>query len=424
MRTILVLAGTLFCLPAAALARCGTASEDSGYSVRKIHFSRVVANIEYVSDELTPTQTRIIRALPPKDSGTLWFGRIKRRLPGDPASFSRHDVHFAATYEAGRPVSLWCDQNFNGDLSDDPPLRLYASPVAPGARAGLAELTWSAAAGAESIPIVWTVRLVLEPVGSAAGPPRFRVQMVYGMVGTIPVDGKDLHAFLFDGNHDGLYTGDYGDGIFVDADVDGNVLVDPTADEFLPFGVPSQIGRTRYVMAHVEATGASIMVRYKGEQKPLQRLVVGEPAPDFEFAELDGRLTRLSRYRGHPVVVYFWASWCGACEELAPTLRSMYDRFHPRGLEVLSVSFDHDQERMLSFVARHQEPWPISYLGRRFWENPIGRLYGVSVAGSAYLIDAEGKFAGLYSDLDRLAQEIPPLLRGNAASADSPTGSR
>jgi hypothetical protein len=311
MRATLVVAGTLFCIPAAALAQSGAAPEDSGYAVREIHFGRAVANIELVSDELVPSQPKIARVLPRTDSGVLWFGRIKRRLPDDPVSYSLHDVPFAAAYASGKPIALWCDQDLDGDLSDDPPIRLYASPVASGARAGLVDLAWSAAAGTESIPVAWKVRLVLEPAGPAPGPPRYRAQMVHGMVGTLPVDGRERRAFLFDGNHDGLYTKEYGDGIFVDLDGDGNVLVDPTGDEFLPFGVPAQLGGTLYTTARLRPTGEAFALHYKEGQKPLERLVVGDPAPDFEFEAVDGRPIQLSRYRGRPVVVYFWASWCG-----------------------------------------------------------------------------------------------------------------
>jgi hypothetical protein len=79
---------------------------------------------------------------------------------------------------------------------------------------------------------------------------------------------------------------------------------------------------------------------------------------------------------------------------------------------------------MLSFLAKHQEPWPVSYLGRRFWENPIGRLYGVSATWSAYLVDPEGKFAGEYSDLDRLSEELSRMLPGSASLPPPPSGLR
>jgi len=158
----------------------------------------------------------------------------------------------------------------------------------------------------------------------------------------------------------------------------------------------------------------------RSHEQPLPKLIVGQEAPDFAFESLDGRRVQLSTYRGHPVVVYFWASWCGSCNEMAPALRGFYDRFHPQGLEILAISFDRERQPMVDFVTEHAEPWPIAFSGLGFFENPIGRLFGVSVAGSCYLIDQNGKFAGAYADLDKLAHDLPALLLTGTARSGEP----
>jgi len=423
MRLIAILVGGLLCPIGTVCAQIDGDPKNSGFSATRLEFQRSVANIEYASNELFSTSPKIVRNGPRLDSGVLWFGRIRRRLPEDPIPYVQHDVPFAVSYEAGRATGLWCDQNLNGDLADDPPVMLYAYPGLPGARAGLVDLSWPASMDNRPINIQWKVRLVLEGFPPTASLPRYRAQMVYAMTGTLDVDGVRHRAFLFDGNGDGIFTKGYGDGIFVDVDDDGDVLVDPTTEEFLPFGVPAQLAGTLFLTDSLDSSGEVIRIKSKGGQRPLARLAVGDPAPDFEFEALDGQLIRLSHYRGRPVLLYFWASWCGACELLAPMLRSVYDRFHPNGLEVLSISFDHDRERMLSFLAKHREPWPVSYLGRKFWENPIGRLYGVSVTGAAYLIDAEGKYVGPYGDLERLAEELPNYLPQGVSAQKALSGS-
>jgi thiol-disulfide isomerase/thioredoxin len=421
MRLATAILGALLCCAGSASAQIDVSAK-SGFSPVELRFTRSLANIEYVSNELLAVQPKVLRVLPRSDSGLLWFGRIRRRLPGDPLGYAQHDVAFAAAYVNGHPSQLWCDQNLNGDLTDDAPVRLYAYPGLPGARAGLVDLRWAAPSENGPIAIHWKVRIVLEAQAPTASLPRYRQQMVYAMTGTLQVDGRNHRAFLYDGNSDGIYTKGFGDGFFVDLDDDGDVLVDPTTEEFMPFGVPAQLGGTLFLTEEIDTLGEHARIESKGGQEPLDRLRVGDPAPDFEFEALDGRTVKLSRYRGKPVLLYFWASWCGTCEERAPALRSLYDRFHGSGLEILSISFDHEREPMLAFVAKHREPWPVSYLGRRFWENPIGRLYGVSATGSAYLIDAKGNYVGPCGDLTRLAEDLPRYLPHGTSVPAAPNG--
>lgn len=423
MLSWILIAGTLVAAtPRADAGKSTATSPDSGYVEMAVRFSEAVANIELASSELVRHQPKLVR-VPPSPAGfEPWFGRIHRRLPDDPMSATAHDVPFAVTYDGDSPAVLWCDLNLNGDLSDDPPIRLYDYPEPDGARAGLVDLSWSAGTGPEPTPIQRKYRIVSEPRNSDAVPPRYRVHMVFAMVGALEVDGTPRRAFLFDGNCDGIYSDEYGDGFFVDANGDGNIVVDPSVDEFLPFSVPTQVGGTLYQTVLVARTGDTVVLRVREGESPLQPLRLGLPAPDFEFEALDGRTVQLSGYRGHPVVIHFWASWCAACTRLAPRLRSIYNRFHPLGLEVVGISFDRELAATLEFVNQHQEPWPTSHTGRGFWENSIARRYRVAAAGATYLVDSEGKYVGTYADLEQLDRDIPGLLLQPAKPSVVPHG--
>ena len=64
------------------------------------------------------------------------------------------------------------------------------------------------------------------------------------------------------------------------------------------------------------------------------------PAPGFTVRALDGHTLRLSDYRGRPVVLDFWATWCKPCRASMPHLSEMQQRYGERGLVVVGLSVD------------------------------------------------------------------------------------
>ena len=71
-----------------------------------------------------------------------------------------------------------------------------------------------------------------------------------------------------------------------------------------------------------------------------QRLLpkVGEVAPDFETEDLFGNPVRLSQFRGQPVWLMFWGSWCPPCRAEFPDIQAAYSQLEPKGLRMLGVS--------------------------------------------------------------------------------------
>lgn len=64
---------------------------------------------------------------------------------------------------------------------------------------------------------------------------------------------------------------------------------------------------------------------------------VGDRAIDFELQTLEGRTVKLSDMRGKPVLLNFWATWCGPCRSEMPYLQQISDNWTAKGLVVLEV---------------------------------------------------------------------------------------
>jgi thiol-disulfide isomerase/thioredoxin len=79
----------------------------------------------------------------------------------------------------------------------------------------------------------------------------------------------------------------------------------------------------------------------------------GQAAPPFSVKGLDGRPIRSSDFRGRPVVLDFWATWCAPCRASMPHLDAIETRYRDRGLVVIGVSLDDlPAQRVQSFARR------------------------------------------------------------------------
>lgn len=90
---------------------------------------------------------------------------------------------------------------------------------------------------------------------------------------------------------------------------------------------------------------------------PTQAPFTGYLAPDFTLPDLEGKPVSLRDYRGHPVWLNLWATWCAPCQTEMPEMAKLYARYQSRGLVILGVDVKEDATRVRDFVTRGGFGW-------------------------------------------------------------------
>jgi peroxiredoxin len=139
----------------------------------------------------------------------------------------------------------------------------------------------------------------------------------------------------------------------------------------------------------------------------------GQVSPDFTLDDAQGQALSLSSFRGQPVLMVFWASWCGHCQNEMPLLQNAYEKYGPQGLVILGVSVPglsgETKEKALAFVDEKGIKFPILFDEQA---QTFGQ-YGVSGVPNLIFIDRHGvvvdNHAGEMAEA-QLADQITQML--------------
>lgn len=82
-------------------------------------------------------------------------------------------------------------------------------------------------------------------------------------------------------------------------------------------------------------------------------------APDFTLKDLSGTQVQLLDFKGYPLVVNFWATWCPPCQAEMPTFQKIYSEYKPQGLALLAVNTQEERSRAINFTKSHSLTFPI-----------------------------------------------------------------
>ena len=307
----------------------------------------------------------------------------------------------------GKPSRLFVDANANGDLTDDPAPVWNSRNVKGSDGKDYQQFSGSAKV---------TVPLGKEPAALTIAMYRFdkrdpaRAAMKntlfhypdYAREGEVKLGDKTYTALLADRRATGDFRGKEGtdSGVQLFLDVNGNGKFEAGTEAF-DVRQPFNVGGQAYEIAGLTAGGESFRVQ-KSTKAVAERkappaaprpelLAVGKPATVFKAKTTDGTAIDFpASFKGKVVLLDFWAIWCGPCIGELPHLTAAYQKFHPKGFEVLGISLDRpgDDKKLATFTKDKNMPWPQVFDGK-YWQAEVAQLYGVRSIPTAYLVDGD-----------------------------------
>jgi len=181
-------------------------------------------------------------------------------------------------------------------------------------------------------------------------------------------------------------------------------------------GTHRDVERIRPLLAELEAgctQDRATLDKYLYTLNEYRLLVHG--APDFTATDIDGREWHLADLRGRPVLLDFWATWCGPCVAEMPTMIRIRERYPESELVILGISLDQEQrlsvEAFRQWLARKGMSWPQIYAGGG-WKTELAQLYHVMSIPCPVLLAADGTVlaAGEGARADRLEKLLAKTL--------------
>jgi thiol-disulfide isomerase/thioredoxin len=163
--------------------------------------------------------------------------------------------------------------------------------------------------------------------------------------------------------------------------------------------------------------GVLVLPNVLGFARRAQHALIGEAAPDLDLlvakngvaGVAEGSTLRLAQLRGQPVLLDFWASWCGPCAMQAPILERLSQRYGKDGLVVVGVNVDDAPEVARHYAEKRELSYPIVVDVR----DEAQKLYGVRSLPSVVLVDRKGKVRQFWAgvvDESVLDEEIGQVI--------------
>ena len=127
---------------------------------------------------------------------------------------------------------------------------------------------------------------------------------------------------------------------------------------------------------------------YNGsDPKEIPSALINSPATDFTLKTIQGETITLSNFKGRPVVLNFWASWCVACRMEAQLIEAANQKYTPQGAVFIGVAINDELDDAMGFIHKYGKTYLLGL------DDKVGTIsldYGVTAVPETFFIDKEG----------------------------------
>lgn len=396
---------SLVCLLMLGLGSAGRA-ETFAFRVGKptLTVSKKAPVLHYHSLDFTTEPGATVIAIPPKMAAAQ-YGTLSLGPQGTPTN-----INIVVDERPGQAPIFLVDTNGAGEFSHEKPVKL--EPFAYKLESGemrteyKGETTvwvrYSDDAVALTLALDW-----LDPndVRRRGKPAMLLYALTPSRMGTVKLGAETYDALLVDTNAVGDFRLRPNSGVLLCLDVNHTGQIDKYGEAF-DISRPFNLKGVTYEVTHSDVSGQAVTIEKSAqtvaEVLPPPDLRVGQPIPPFTATTLDGKTVNFpADFKGRKVILAFWASWCGDCQEELPYLLKAYAKYHAQGLEVLGVSLDHAdaQAKLTAFMATQKITWPQIYDGK-MWQGVVAQQYAIDWIPTLFLVD--GTTGKILADNDAL----------------------
>lgn len=143
--------------------------------------------------------------------------------------------------------------------------------------------------------------------------------------------------------------------------------------------------------------------------KEYEQIRIGGKVADFSLPDVNKKQKTLYKNLGKYTIIDFWASWCAPCRQENPNTVALYNKYKNKGLKIIGVSLDTDQQKWISAIEKDNLTW-LQLSNLTGWKEPLLQYFKVTAIPKLIILDKKGTIIAKDLRGEELSKKIDELF--------------